>query len=139
MNVLIDTNVILDILLKREPYFQDAVRVNLLSEVGHINGYMSASAVTDIYYIAKKELKDKDLVLRLISDILKTIHVASVTESNINEALNLRWKDFEDSVQYSVGKDISASYIITRNPEDFTGGAIKTLKPNELIGFIGTN
>ncbi|MDR3011718.1 MAG: PIN domain-containing protein [Chitinispirillales bacterium] len=56
MNVLIDTNVVLDILLRREPYYNDAARVNVLAEKGYIRSYISASSVTDIFYIAKKEL-----------------------------------------------------------------------------------
>ena len=99
MNVLIDTNVILDILLRREPYYENAARINVLSEKGYIRNYISASAATDIYYVAEKELKSRDLVLELLTNLLRTTHIASVTEDSIHEAINLRWDDFEDSVQ----------------------------------------
>ena len=59
MNVLIDTNVILDILLKREPYYTDASRIGVLCEMDYINGYISASAVTDVHYIASKEMSKR--------------------------------------------------------------------------------
>jgi len=138
MNLLIDTNVILDILLQREPYYKDAAKISVLSEKGYIYGYISASAVTDIFYVAKKELKSKDLARELVKNILKTIHVASVTESNIYEALALQWDDFEDCVQYVIGQSVSADYIITRNPKDFANSNIKVISPEEFINQIET-
>jgi len=136
MNVLIDTNVILDILLQREPHYKDAAKINVLSEKGYIRSYISASAVTDIFYIAKKELKDTDTAFGLLKNLLKTIRVASVTENNIVEALNLKWGDFEDSVQYVAGKSIFAEYIITRNPQDFSKSQIKTVLPKKFLDRI---
>jgi predicted nucleic acid-binding protein len=133
MNVLIDTNIVLDILLQREPHYKDAARIIVLSEKGYIQSFLSASAVTDIFYIARKELNDKATALGLLKNILKTIHIAAVTESSIHEALDLEWNDFEDSVQYVAGQSISAEYIITRNPKDFAGSEIKVLSPEEFI------
>ena len=133
MNVLIDTNVILDVLLRRVPHFLYAAIVCVLSEKGFINAYLSASAVTDIYYIARKETKSKDTALQLTRNLLKAINVATVTGYNILEALDLEWDDFEDSVQYVVGKSISVDYIITRNPADFADSQILVLAPKEFI------
>jgi len=78
MNVLIDTNVVLDHLVKREPFYENAERIRLLSERGFINSYISASAVTDIYYIANKELNDKEKVVSLLEDLLKTTNTGQV-------------------------------------------------------------
>ena len=139
MIVLIDTNVILDILLKREPHYENAARINILSEKGYISSYISASAITDIFYIANKELKDKVVVLDLMKNLLLTTHIASVTESGIHEALDLEWDDFEDSVQYVAGQGISADYIITRNPKDFSGSSIKVLSPDDFLNKITSN
>jgi len=133
MNILIDTNVVLDQLVKREPFYENAERIRLLSEKGYINCYISASAVTDIYYIAKKELNDKNTVISLIENLLETTSVAAVTETSIHEALNLKWDDFEDSVQYVAGQNILADFIITRNPKDFSGSAIEVLSPEEFL------
>ncbi|MDR0221392.1 MAG: hypothetical protein LBI54_08330 [Lachnospiraceae bacterium] len=79
------------------------------------------------------ELNDKSIALSLLKNLLKTIHIASVTESSIQEALNLEWNDFEDSVQYVAGQSISAEYIITRNPKDFADSEIKVLSPEDFI------
>ena len=136
MKALIDTNVILDFILRRELHYENAAKINILSEKGHINSYISASAVTDIFYVAKKEFNNKDKALELLKKLLTTIHVASVTEGSIHEALNLNWDDFEDSVQYVTGQNISAEYIITRNPNDFTGNKIKIISPEEFLNQI---
>jgi len=133
MNVLIDTNVILDLLIKREPFYENAARIRLLSEKGYINSYISASAVTDIYYIAKKELNDKDAVIELLSTLLMTTNIAAVTETSIHEALGLKWDDFEDAVQYVVGQNISADYIITRNARDFADSHIDIISPEAFL------
>ena len=136
MNVLIDTNVVLDILLKREPFHQSAARVNVLSEKGLITGYMSASAVTDVYYIAQKETKRKDTAMELLRNLLKTVRVAAVTEGSVKEALDLNWNDFEDAVQYVAGKGISADYVITRNPSDFAGSEIEIITPDAFVDLL---
>jgi len=136
MNVLIDTNVVLDQLVRRDPFYENAERIRLLSEMGYINSYISASAVTDIYYIAKKELKNKDVVVKLIEKLLETTSIAAVTESSIHEALVLKWDDFEDAVQYVAGQNVSADYIITRNPNDFENSRIKIVSPEEFLSIV---
>ena len=136
MNILIDTNVILDQLLKREPFHENAESIRVLSEKGYINSYISASAVTDIYYIAKKELNDKDEAVDLLESLLNTTSIAAVTETSIHEALALKWDDFEDAVQYVAGQSISADYIITRNANDYTDSQIEVLSPEEFLNVI---
>jgi len=133
MNVLIDTNVVLDIVLRRTPFYADAVRIQVLSEKEIINGYISAASVTDVFYIAVRELKDKNSVLDFLRNLLKTFRVASVTENIINEALNLGWDDFEDSVQYVTGRSIFADCIITRNQQDFANSGIEVLLPKQFL------
>ena len=139
MNVLIDTNIILDILLCREPHYENAARISALSEKGFVSGYISASAVTDIFYVAKKALNDKDTAIELLKNLLKTIQVASMTEDSIHEALDLNWDDFEDAVQYISGQKISAEYIVTRNPKDFAGSRIEVLTPEQFLRQVISN
>ena len=136
MILLIDTNVVLDILLRRVSFYESAAKVVVLSEKGYINCYVSASAVTDIFYIAQKELKNKDKAVRLLENLFKVFRIASVTEACINEALDLKWDDFEDCVQYTVGKNIFADFIVTRNVKDFTKSNIKAVSSDELLKII---
>ena len=136
MNVLIDTNVVLDQLVKREPFCENAERIRLLSEKGLITSYISASAVTDIYYIARKEIGDKIKAIDLLNDLLKTTNIAAVTETSIHEALNLKWDDFEDAVQYVAGQNVSADFIITRKANDFSGSDINVISPEDFLKKI---
>jgi len=137
MIVLIDTNVVLDLLIQRAPFYEDAAKINILSEKGYIRSYMSASAVTDIYYIARKEIGNEEAVTALLENLLKTISVASVTEVSIHEALELKWEDFEDAVQYVVGQGVSAEYIVTRNPDDFKSSQIPVISPKNFLRKLG--
>jgi predicted nucleic acid-binding protein len=136
MKVLIDTNIVLDVLLNRQPYCQEAAKIIVLSEKEIIESYVSASAITDIYYITQKEYKNKQITIDLIKKILKVISVATITENNIYQALDLDWNDFEDSVQYIVGESISADYIITRNVDDFNNGTIKIVTPEQFLNIL---
>jgi len=92
----------------------------LASEQKYINGFISASAITDVFYIVNKHLKNKIATRELVKNhLIKTISIAAVDENTILEALDAEWDDFEDCVQYKVGESISADYIVTRNSNDF--------------------
>ena len=90
-------NVVLDVLLKREPFYKTAVDVLNLVKRKDVCEYISASAVTDIYYIACRQLKNKDQVRALLKNLLTVVSVAGVTEKEISNALGLKWNDFEAS------------------------------------------
>jgi len=138
MQVLIDTNVVLDVLLKRFPFVQDAVEVLKVPET-IAQKFVSASAITDIYYIAYREIRDKQNVKNLIKTLLKVVHVAEVSESDILSALDSDWTDFEDSVQNSVAESHEYDAIITRNKGDYKKSSIKVFSPNEFIEEIEGN
>ena len=97
MIVYFDTNVVVDVLLKREPFFEDSFKA--LSKIAEksANGIIGASAITDIYYIVNKELKDKEKSLESIFNILKILLLINTTSEDIFAAKNLNMLDFEDS------------------------------------------
>lgn len=133
MKLLIDTNIVLDVLLKREPFYQDAVKVMNLAQYDDVQEYVSASAVTDIYYIAYKQIKDRKLVLELIKRLLMVVAVAAVSEQEIRNALETGWKDFEDAVQYSVALLNEMEGLITRNPKDYEQTNINIWSPEQVL------
>lgn len=132
MQILIDTNVVLDVLLNRTPYSANAEQILRISD-SDVQKFISASSVTDIFYIARKELKDKTLAINLIKLLLKIIHVANVSEQEIILALNSNWSDFEDSVQNSVAQSHNFDMIITRNKKDFSKSNIQIETPSEFM------
>ncbi len=135
MKYLIDTNVILDVLLKREPFYKSCASVLTLARRKEIELYVSASAITDIYYIANQALRDKAEVKSLIVKLIKVVSVAGILEDEIQKALALPWKDFEDSVQYSVALLQKMDGIVTRNPKDYKEAEMKVWDPEEIVSW----
>ena len=115
MKILIDTNIILDVMLRREPFYKLSLKILGLTKKDDVEEYISASAITDIYYLAT------------------VVSVASVSEQEIENALSLEWNDFEDSVQYSVAYLQEMDGIVTRNPNDYKEAKIKVWKPEEFL------
>ena len=133
MKLLIDTNVVLDVLLRREPFFRTAAEVLNLTQRDEVREYVSASAITDIYYIANKQMKDRDAVRDLLKRLLMIVSVAAVSKWEIQNALNLAWGDFEDSVQYSVALLNEMDGIVTRNPSDYQDANIRIWLPEQAL------
>lgn len=133
MKLLIDTNIVLDVLLKREPFYQDAVKVMNMAQYDDVQEYISASAVTDIYYIAYRQIKDRTLILELIKRLLMVVSVAAVSEREIRNALKTGWKDFEDAVQYSVAFLNEMDGLITRNSKDYEEADINIWSPEQVL------
>lgn len=133
MKLLIDTNVVLDVLLQREPFCRTATAVLNLTQRDDVREHVSASAITDIYYIANKQMKDRDAVRDLLKRLLMVVSVAAVSEREIQNALNLAWGDFEDSVQYSVALMNEMDGIVTRNPNDYQEANMRIWLPEQAL------
>jgi len=133
MNVLIDTNVVLDYLLRREHNYANALNIIALSETGKLTGFISASAVTDIFYIIRKEYKSRSIAIEQLKKLMRMVHAAAVSDNDIHEALELGWQDFEDAVQYVSGRNVMVEYIITRNAQDFGAADAEVVTPEEFL------
>jgi len=132
MRILIDTNVALDILLQRQPWYPNAALVFGFTQRNYIESYISASAITDIFYVAKKDL-GKSGARAALKILLQVFRPATVTDSHIYQALEAEWDDFEDSIQFIVGEGLSVDYIVTRNTQDFSPGNIPAVTPERFI------
>ena len=135
MTVLIDTNVVLDVLLNNDGFIANSRSLFDLAEQKRFIGYISASAITDIFYISKKKL-GKKIAREAIKHLLHIYYPATVTDTDIYKALDLTWDDFEDSVQFTVGEGLPADYIVTRNTQDFSSGHIPAVTPEQFIQII---
>jgi predicted nucleic acid-binding protein len=136
MNVLIDTNIVLDVLLGREPFVTQSAKIVFLSEKAAIGGYVSASTATDIFYIARKEFQDKDKAYDAIGKLFQAVKVAAVDGETIDEALRLRWSDFEDCVQFVAAQGVDADYIITRNTNNFADSNVTPITPADFLDVL---
>lgn len=135
MQILIDTNVMLDVLLNREAFVKDAVNLLKLPE-DEVQKFVSASAITDIHYIAQLEIRNKAKVKELLRNTLKIVRVAGVSENDILEALNSNWTDFEDSVQNAVAESHNYDAVVTRNKKDYKKSKLQVFSPTEFLKFV---
>ena len=136
MKIFIDTNLILDVLAERKPFFKTSKRIWEIVENGDAKGYLSATTITDIFYIIRKQL-GKDNAYDIVKKILMVFNITSVTETDVRKALNLGFKDFEDALQTVCAKKIKADYLITRNKKDFQKGAgINIVDAEEFFNHI---
>jgi hypothetical protein len=121
--------------LNRQPYYENATIIFSLSKKKLIKSYVSASSITDIFYITQKE-QGKIIAKEALKRILNGFYPATVTDSDIYHAIDLDWEDFEDSVQYIVGDGLSVDYIVTRNIKDYALSPIKAVTPEQCIQII---
>ena len=132
MRVLIDTNVILDILTKREPHYEHSAALLRLCGA-RINGFMTANQTTDIFYMLCREgLKEADAkaVLHKLTDNLKVI---DVTVADVMNALVSEISDYEDTLLAFCSKRKKIDYIITRNERDFRQSPVPALSPQAFL------
>lgn len=136
MDCLIDTNIFLDVFLKREGLFKDSKDVLALCRDNKIHGYISSSSLTDIFYILNKYLKDKDKTYLYLGYILELVSIISVDNEDIKSAFNLKAKDFEDALVATCAKRQGINIIITRNTKDFKDFDVKSIKPEKFLEQI---
>jgi predicted nucleic acid-binding protein len=92
--------------------------------------------MTTIFYVLRKARNNSDETYRIMNELTDLFSVVPVSETTIADALALRWKDFEDAVQYIAAGENSADYIVTRNAQDFSAGHIPAVTPELFIRII---
>ena len=132
MKTLFDTNVILDLLLDREPYSQAAASLFSKAEAGELSGFVCATAVTTLYYLATKAV-GSSRALRDIHKLLSILDVAPVNQPVLRAALEAKFADFEDAVAYAAARHAGAQSIVTRNAKDFKRAALPVYSPEEFL------
>ena len=133
MRVLIDTNVILDILQKREPFFTDSYRALRWALENDAECLISASAATDIFYALRKSLGSAQQAKEHIDQLAQVVSFADVQGMDIHTALIRAMPDFKDAVVDAVAERSGASYILTRNIKDFTGSVVPAILPADFL------
>lgn len=135
-NILIDTNICLDVMQKRNPFYLQAAKILDGSEKSLYQGYVAAHTFDTLFYILSKK-HQTELVYKAIDSLRKTIQIAPVTESIIDEAISLKWPDFEDAIHYLTAVHSKCDAIITRDPSGFTESSIPVLSPIEFLDQLG--
>lgn len=134
--VLFDTNVLLDIVLAREPWAADAVHLLDVAANGDIEGFVAAHAVTTIHYLVQRA-RDARTARMAIADLLSVLQVAELGAADFQRALALGLGDYEDAVQVAACLRVGAHFLVTRNPKDFRGAPVTTRGAGEVLALLG--
>ena len=139
MRLMIDTNIILDVLLEREPFFGNSKTILDLCESRKIKGFISASTATDIFYLVRKSLQSTEEAYKALGNILNIVKILTVTNDDVNAAFVQRASDFEDCLLATCAKSNKCDGIVTRNKRDFLSFGITIFTPEDVIDSLQQN
>jgi predicted nucleic acid-binding protein len=138
-NILIDTDVILDFFFDREPFSDNAAIILSYCELNKLKGFITPVICSNVYYLLRRTSKHEKVIERL-SQLLTFIDVLQMDREIVLEALNSKFKDFEDALQnFSAVKSGNIDAIITRNVKDFTNSRIGVLTPDNFLKTFNAN
>ena len=133
MNVLIDTNVILDFFINREPFANDAEKLFSLCETQKITGFITPITISNSYYILRK-LGTHKKVINNLKQLLSITEILLMNKKVVENALVSDFKDFEDALQYFTASNYKKiGVIVTRNSKDFKHSNIPVMEPNLFL------
>jgi len=132
MKVLLDTNVILDVWLGREPFVHDSAQILGFVERKKIEGVVCPTTITTLHYLAKKELGEKK-ARNLIRELVRICRAGKIASDTFASALESKISDFEDAVIEAVAMAEKVELIVSRNTADFKRSRIPAKEPIEII------
>lgn len=136
MIILVDTNIVLDVLMKREPYTEAAQLILTKCANREIVGYLAAHSIPNMFYILRKAYSQKER-RKFIKNLCDIFRISDLNaEKIIAAAENEDFSDFEDCLQEECAVEVMADYIVTRNPDDYKTSRIKVIEPGEFIKLL---
>jgi predicted nucleic-acid-binding protein len=135
MRLFVDTNVIVDFLAKREPFYQDARNLMALARVGSVELWMSSSQVTDLVYILSNggRVSEQNVARTAVRSLIKLVHVCAPGKEQVDNALSSDWSDFEDAFVHENARLVESDFIVTRDRKGFKHSHIPALSPSEVL------
>jgi predicted nucleic acid-binding protein len=135
MRAFVDTNVLLDFLLRREPHFGPAARLFDKMESGAVEAFVSAISFNNIFYLARKPLGG-DGARELLRDLRRVCRTVALDEDILDAAIELTISDYEDAIQAVSAGRIQSPFIVTRNARDFEGSGINAYAAEEFLALL---
>lgn len=133
MAVYIDTNVIIDLLAKREPFYKESLQLFSLADAGEIKLMVSALSLVNTHFVLNDVMKVKD-ARSILGKFKVLVESHDLTEKITELALNdLQFHDFEDGIQYYTALESQAKLIVTRNLKDFKHAQLPIMSPTEFL------
>ncbi len=135
MRVLLDTNIVLDFVLERNPFFIEANEIFLKLQNAEFLGYISPITPINVFYTTRKE-RGKDIALMATEELLKLAEIAETNQKTFQTALLLNFKDYQDAVQCACSVAENLDALITRNVKDFANSSVKVYSPVEFLQLL---
>lgn len=134
-HVFLDTNVVLDLLLKREPFAKDAAIIFELSKRKKLKISVSSLSINNIDYVIAK-LESRAKARKVINQLIHLIEIESVSKSAVEKATQSAFKDFEDALQNYCAEEAKITTVVTRNIKDYVRSDLAILTPPELLAVV---
>jgi predicted nucleic acid-binding protein len=135
MRILLDTNVVLDYVLERSHFYAGAKEIWEAVGTGAVTGFVTASSITDIFYLARKAF-GAEKALEAVHLCLEVFEICTVDRHALELAVTLPGNDFEDNLQAACASVVGLDIIITRDKEAFKSGTIPALAPEEALAQL---
>lgn len=133
--ILIDTNVLLDYLLERDPFFEAAKEVILSCINGKAKGCIAAHSIPNMFFILRKDYDAKER-REILLNLCKIFDVEGIDKTKLIAGLeNENFSDFEDCLQMECAKSYKADYIVTRNVSDYETSEVKAIMPKDYVSL----
>lgn len=135
MTIVFDTNVVLDVVLKREPFFADAAALMAYVYEGRIDGLLCGTSLTTVFYLVEQK-QGVEGAYASLDRLLDLFKAAAVDDSVLRSARGLRFADYEDAVLHESARRSHADGIVTRHTSDFEKSTLTVYEPPELLALI---
>lgn len=137
MRVLLDSDVVLDFLLKRDKFFAEADAIIIHLQNRRFSGFISSITPVNAFYTCRKEVGKTD-AFKAVKGLLRLVHIATADKTVLNDAFDLGFDDYEDAVQCASAVAAGLDAIVTRNIKDFDGSPIPVYPPAEFLSILET-
>ena len=135
MRVLLDNDVVLDLVLDREPFVEAAADVFKLQEQGRIDGHVAGITLINVFYVTRK-IKGIGVARRAVGELLAALKVCPLDHATLENAHKLAFTDFEDAVQHASAEASHLDAIVTRNPNDYKNAALPVFTPADFLDHL---
>ncbi|HYH84280.1 MAG TPA: PIN domain-containing protein [Pyrinomonadaceae bacterium] len=135
MRVLFDNDVVLDLVLDREPFVEAAAALFDMHERGRIDGYISGITLINVFYVTRKS-KGMDVARQAVAELLTTLDVCFLDKSIMEAARVLALADYEDAVQHASATASGLDAIVTRNLDDYKNATLPVFAPTDSLKHL---
>jgi predicted nucleic acid-binding protein len=136
IHYLLDSDVLLDVYLQREPFYLDSAKVLSLTKRKLITAFITPLALSNISYLLQKE-HSKSIVIQELKKLCAFVEIVTMNKKTVLDALESNFIDFEDALQnYSAENNLAISHIVTRNTKDYSKSKLIVLSPSDFLGIV---